>query len=119
MKKVLLLSLFLFSGLIYSKSAKIKYSFSTGKSSNSGVVTTELNKTATDGTENLAFIVTPKESEMNGKKGLILEIKVIENQKVIAAPKLFVENNKEVELNGSNYPGVPKKFSLKIKPVLI
>ena len=119
MKKVLLLSLFFVSGSIYAKSAKINYSFNTGSSSNSGVVTTELNKTATDGSENLAFVVSPKETQMNGKKGLILDIKVIENQKVIAAPKMFVENNQEVTLSGSNYPGVPKKFSLKVKPVIL
>lgn len=113
------MSLVFISGSIYAKSAKIEYSFNTGKAVNSGIITAELDKTSTDGSENLAFIVSPKESEMNGKKGLILDIKVIENQKVIAAPKMFVENNKEVVLSRSNYPGVPKKFSLKVKPILL
>ncbi len=116
MKKFLFLALL--SALGFSKTAEITFNVKTQNSSNQGTVTTDLKKSATAGSEKLAFVVTPNEYTMNNKKGLLLDIKVIEDQKVITAPKMFVELNKSSTISEKNYPGVPAGFELTIKPAL-
>ncbi len=116
MKKFVLLALL--SSLSFSKTAEISFNLKTASNSNSGTVSTEMTKSVTSGTEKLAFVVTPKEYTMNNVEGMLLEIKVIENQKVVTAPKMFVELNKSSTISEKNYPGVPSGFELTVKPSL-